>query len=230
LDADTPPQGVNFPRRITPSLHGLRVGVSYTPDGCEESFGSGGPGVASACGGSYGGFVPDANANQFAEVIEFGARYERTKLFDSFDLALSFGFAHSDIEAAAAGRDERQEWGIGIQLSHAAWTLGGAYRHDDQGFSAPNNDRTDYSLGLRYRPGPWGLAVNYSHIRHEDGGVTGVPGADTLDQVQLEAMYSLGPGIELQAGIIHYDFADSSNLPANENRGTFFILGTFITC
>lgn len=151
-------------------------------------------------------------------------------MFGLFDLALSAGFAHSDIEAAAAGRDERQEWGgFGAQVNYAAWSLGGAYRHDDQGFSVRNNDRTDYSIGLRYRPGPWGLAVNYSHIKHEDGGTTDAPGADTLDQFQLEGMYALGPGIELQAGIIRYDFADSTNLPANENRGTFFIFGTFIT-
>jgi len=203
---------------MTPRIGGFSFGVSYTPEACEEGTGAG------FCGGSYAGFALDNTANQFSEIKEAALRYDGK--FGDVTVMASAGIANGDNENRTAGfRGDRTDYGFGARLGYMGWTLGAAYRHDDLGLSGSNTDRQDYAVGITYATGPWGFGLNYAHIDHEEGAAGG---EDQLDQFQAEVTYALGPGVEVQLGLIHYSFEDNTGLPANENDGTFLVIGTYL--
>ncbi len=103
---------------------------------------------------------------------------------------------------------------------------GADYRADDQGTSAANTDRTDYSVGVTYAMGPWTIGAAYAHGEVEAG--FGL-GQDETDGYQVGAVYALGQGVTLTSGITHWNVDDNLNAVGIENTATVFVFGSILS-
>lgn len=200
---------------FTPRFAGFQLGLSYTPENCQE--------VGGTCGGTYSGFSADNNAGQQSEIVEIAANYSRS--FGAVDVNVYGGYANGDLEVAAVGAEDQKQWGIGGQVGFAGFTLGGSYKEDNLATSGSNTDRTDYAVGLSYATGPWTVGAAYAYGEVEAGAGLG---EDEVDGYQVGAQYALGPGITLTGGITYWDFQDNLNAPGAENQSTEFVIGTLI--
>ena len=199
---------------FTPRLSGFQLGLSYTPDSCEEG----------ACGGTYAGFQSDATAAQQSEIIEIGANYSRK--IGGVNIAWSGGYGRGDLEVAAAGSEDQTQWSLGMELGFGPLTFGAAYRNDDQGTSGSNTDRTDYGMGVTYAMGDWTFGAAFAHGEAEAGAGLG---QDETDGYQIGATYNMGPGIALTGGVTHWEVDDNLNAVAIENTGTALVFGTILS-
>ena len=203
---------------FTPRLAGFQLGASYTPEMCEERNPGSGVGT---CTGSYFGFPSEQDAGQQSEVVEVGVNY--VNKFGGVDVAVSGSWGEAELEVPAAGATDREEWSVGAQFGFAGFTLGGAYRDDNNGTNTANSDRIDYNLGLRYATGPWGVGIQYAHM--ENG--AGAAGDNEVDAFEVGGSYALGPGIVLNGGAQFWQH-DFANPATADNDATIFFIGTHI--
>ncbi len=206
---------------FTPRMAGFQLGVSYTPENCENNGGS--------CTGSYSGFHPDASTGQQSEVIEIGANY--TGKIGGANIGLSAGWGEGDVEGTsaanlAAGNEDREEWTLGARASWSGFTVGGRYYYDDNGTSAANTDQEAWVINLRYVTGPWGMGIQYASNEVEAG--VGA-GKDEAEAFEIGGSYDIGPGIKMVGGIQFHDLDDNANNQANENDATVVFVGTFLS-
>ncbi|MDE0727644.1 MAG: porin [Alphaproteobacteria bacterium] len=216
---------------FTPRMSGFQLGISYTPENCEERAASGN------CGGTFGGGQGDRTTPQqseISEIIEFGANYIRQ--VGTVDLGLYAGYGKSGPDAAtatdgagagaAAGAKDQEQWGLGVELSYRSFTFGADYRQDNRGTSAANADRTDYSMGVTCAMGNWTVAAGYAHGAVEAGAGLG---EDETDGYQVGLNYGLAPGITLTGGVTFWDVEANTDAAASENTATEFIIGTSLS-
>jgi len=200
---------------FTPRMSGFQLGLSYTPEDCQEAI--------APCGGTYAGFQSTNTAGQQSEIIEVGANYLRQ--FDGVNMALSGGYARGDLEVAAAGAEDQTQWNVGVELGFGPLTFGASYKNDNLGTSAPNTDRTDYGVGVTYVMGDWTFGAAFAHGEVEAGAGLG---QDETDGYQVGATYGMGPGIALTGGVTYWDVDDNLDAVGIENTGTTFIVGTVL--
>ncbi len=201
---------------FTPRLSGFQMGFSYTPENCEEAN--------APCAGTYSGMPLSNSAGQQSEIIEVGANYIRK--IGGVDMGLYAGIGRGDLELAAAGVEDQDQWGLGVELGVGGFTIGADYREDDQGTSGANTDRTDYSVGVTYALGSWTLGAAYAHGKVEAGAGLG---EDETDGYQAGVVYDVGPGIVVTGGITYWDVQDNLNAVGIENESTEFIIGTLLS-
>jgi predicted porin len=194
---------------IAPRIAGIKFGMSYTPDNTEEMGGA---------------LRSQVTAGQQSDLLELGVNYER--MLGKIKLALSFSYARGDLEIAAAGMDDQEQWGAGFSVSFSGFTVGGAYLEDDQGSSGSNTNRVAYHIGATYETGPWLVGVEYAHAEVEEGAGLG---KDETDGVQIGGAYTLGPGVVLTGGMTWWDAEDNLNVAASENESMELIIGTLIS-
>lgn len=209
-------------------------------------FASGGAQGASnirlGLGGHFKAFVVGGNQNdgpgldernhgvaQESETVEIGANY--LGQIGSVDLAMYAGMTVGNVEGTAAalagaGIEDQDQWGLGASLAYGGITFGADYRADDQGPSAANTDRADYSVGLSYAMGDWTIGAAYAR-----GGIEAGFGLvqDETDGYRAGAVYALGPGVTLTGGITHWDVDDNLNAPGIGNTATVFVFGTLLS-
>jgi hypothetical protein len=248
----------------TPRIAGFQFGVSYTPDNCEASNPPVSPAVVGGNGGAvnpvFGGLGAAAgagtlacagsvqnanNALQHSDIIDLSVNFVRT-LF-GVDIATNFFWTKGMLEGptgpgtaanaglgAGRGFTDRKEIGFGVNLSYMGFTLGGGWRRDNLGSINHNTDRTDYSVGLRYRTGPWQFGVDYGRAEQGQGiAPAGVQvaagtnaGSDTHERFAAGVDYTMGPGVRFYGGVMYFNLDDNFKNPANENDGVYVILGT----
>jgi hypothetical protein len=144
----------------TPSMGGLRLAVSFAPDGSRD------PGEL---------FGAD-EINEQGNIWDFAANYLAT--LGALDVGLSAGYVTGENVNPTFGRGDLQEWGAAAKLGFREWTFGAAYRNTNvagggpvvQGFIANvfDDERTKiWSFGLTYERGPWMLGANYVTAEEE---------------------------------------------------------------
>jgi outer membrane protein OmpU len=192
----------------TPRIHGIQLGVSYTPELVRN----------------YEGFATrqSGQRNQQSKIWELGVNY--AEQFGPFDLGLSAAFLKGVNEDAnqlfgfADLGDGVEEVGLGARLGWREWTLGGSFRRTNvQGGANIINDGSlnfdtfnvfrdldteIWDLGVKYETGPWSAGVNYVSANAE------LPFGEVQEGRALEIAGGLvvGPGIQVAAGYQHYDF------------------------
>jgi predicted porin len=200
-----------------PRLSGFQLGISYTPENCEEAIG--------LCTGTYAGMQSTIDVSQQSEVVEVAANYFGK--FSGVEVGLYAGIANANLErAAAANGDDQEQWGLGLELSYRGFYFGADYREDNQRTTGPNTDRTDYSFGLTYATGQWTYGAAYAYGEAEAGAGLGV---DETDGYQVGLSYTLGPGIVLTGGITYWDVQDNLNAVGVVNSATEFVVGTLLS-
>ncbi len=196
---------------FTPRVNGIQLGLSWQPDGA-----SGPPASPPAT-------LRDDDAGGQEDIFAVGVNFVQS--FDEADVAISGGYVHGNLETGGTGDEDRDQFTAGINLSFAGFTVGASYLQDDTGTTG-DNDLEGVDVGVTYGSGPWTVGVTYLHVEQERG--TGA-GEDELDAYLFSGTYNIGPGVNLWAGVKHYDFDDSVGAADSENSATFGIIGTSVS-
>jgi len=196
---------------FTPRFGGIQLGASYTPDGTKDPT------------AVFSGPPTDNDAGQQSEIIDIGANFVTS--LDEVDLNIGAGWTEGDLELAAAGADDAEQWAIGTSISYMSWTFGAALKNNNLATSAASTDRNDWNVGVKYTTGPWGAGVQYQESTVELGAGAG---EDTASRLELGGQYEVGPGIAFQLGVQYVDFESGGSVVADENSASAIYLGTSI--
>lgn len=228
---------------------GLMLGVSYTPDGCQD---------VSGCGS--GGFGSESNAGQISDIYTIGVNYLES--FGPVDLAVFGGYNRFSIEADNAGTAANgaatvfksnglNGYALGTTLTYnladgSSVQAGGAWKREEMGVTRSGDDKRNvYTAGLRYltngvKPGSFGLGVDYALSKADQGNIGGVEvaGEDEFTWYSLGATYQVAAGLLLFGGVGQYEFDDAFNAGAtpggvvaqadNDHKATFGVVGVRI--
>jgi predicted porin len=200
---------------FTPRLSGFQFGVSYSPERCEENNDKD-IGQGAGCGGSYSGAESEIDGVP-GEVIEFGVNYVGN--FDDVSIAVSGSWGTNDAEL---GKKDTDEWSVGTSIGIAGFTIGAGYRHEEDQGGVDGINRDDFTIGVRYATGPWGVGVQYTYAEEDVAGA----GDDEFDGVEVGGSYTLGPGVLLSGGIQYLDWSSDDN--AHENEAWIGFIGTHV--
>jgi len=184
---------------FTPSMNGLQLGFSYTPNPCRNAAG-------------YAGCVFTDFGRNYWEV---GGTYETA--INNLGIELSAGYGQGE---SGSGSEEPSELSLGANVSFGGFTLGGAWA--DRITSGDDTlNRTDWAAGATYENGPWGFNLNYAQMDSDRsafctscasmyyGPAAGVGfGIDNNRTFEDEAeswlagiTYKYGPGMQIGLGV-----------------------------
>lgn len=182
----------------TPVMSGLRLAVSFAPDGTRDP----------------GQLFGDDEFNEQANIWDIAASYSRA--MGAVDLGLSVGYVTGEnVNNTSPGfLGDVEEYGAALKLGYREWTFGAAYRNTNvagggpivQGFASNvlDDERTDiWSLGLTYERGPWMLGATYITASEE------IP-FSSVDQegdgLQFAAAYTFSEWLRMSGGYQHFEF------------------------
>lgn len=190
---------------LTPRIAGFQAGISYNPD---NTAGKGDQRYNFAN-------VPANVVGNAEDVFSGGINY--TGKFGDFGLRASVGYETASV--AGAGFDDPESVALGLSVSFAGFTVGGAYKDADNmntndGYTNGVDSKV-WGLGVSYAVGPWGLSalVNYNDNENQPKN----------KEYELAAMYQVGPGVQFRGGLQHGDTGS-----ANRDSTVVFV-GTFLS-
>ena len=188
---------------FTPRFSGFQFGVSYTPDGDEET-------------GTASPYSPIADEGAEDEGYSVGANY--TGKLGSVELNASLGY---DLITRTSS-DDTDEISTGFNVGIAGFTLGAGYKYTDNDSGTDDRERHDYNVGVSYGQGPWSVGIQYAGIDLDNA-------ADGhLDAFVVGGNYILGPGITAFGGVQYFSGEDA--LVGSEGEdATIFFVGTALT-
>jgi|GEM_PF-723371 len=194
---------------FTPSMNGLQLGFSYTPNPCKNTAG-------------YAGCVWEEYGRNFWEV---SGSWQGTYNNVSFEFSGGYGQGEGYFYY-----DDPAEWTLGANIGFGGFTIGGSYKDSNAmrysswgldpqplGSLGHDFDGTDWDVGVTYESGPWGFNLAYGRMEGDDRGACDfscgyADAADTyFDAVyyyEAEAeswiggvTYKYGPGMQIGAGV-----------------------------
>lgn len=190
---------------------GLQVGVSFSPDGCQDN--------AAPCNTG----MPLTNNGSAGKNYQVAANYLES--FGDVNVALYAGYISAKTEGVATNLNG---WQAGAQLSYnigggSTIAVGGGYKKEEVNATT---DRKAYVIGVQYltngaAPGSIGIGADYWKSKGE---ITN--GADDTGKLfQVGLSYQLATGIRLYTGVGTYEFEDGANAIADESKANFGLLG-----
>ena len=196
----------------TPNFGGLRLSVSYAPDGTRD------PGQL---------FGKD-EINEQGRIWDFAANYVTT--FGAVDLGFSTGYVTGDnVNKQGFLAGDLEDWGGAARLGYREWTLGGAFRRTNVAGAGPvvagfNYNVIDglytdvWSAGLTYETGPWMVGANYvyadeellfSSVNQQGSGL------------QFAGGYTFNENFKTTVGYQHFEFDGPGNQCFTDAGGGF---------
>jgi hypothetical protein len=183
---------------VTPDIHGLRLAVSYAPDGSRD----------------LGDLLGNDEPNEQGRIWDFAANY--LQAVGDIDVGLSVGHVTGkNVRNSSPGFfGDLDEWGASARLGYREWTVGAAWRKTNVFGGGPVNQSlfssnvfddlyTEvWSYGVTYETGPWMLGANYITSTQELGGTSEQDGLG----YQLSGAYTVNEYLRLSAGYQRYEF------------------------
>ncbi len=188
---------------VTPVFDGIRIAISYTPDGSRY------------LGDLFGTDEPNEQAN----IVDIAADFTGT--IGMLDVAMSIGYVMGDnVNNTNPGLyGDLEDFGAGIKLGFQEWTAGVNYRQTNVAGGGPaiqhpfqanvfEDEFTDvWSFGLMYETGPWAASANYITMTQE------LPffGKPTQDGsgLQFALGYTINEAFRITGGYQRYEFDTS---------------------
>lgn len=197
---------------FTPRLAGFQLGVTYSPNPCEDA------GCFATT--TTGGFLPKGGAGTVDAEYIAAVNYARD--FANVSVGASAGFSKVTERGSPLGTSDEEGYSaglnLGIGLGAGTATVGGSYLAYRDWLFIQNADYDAFDLGARYAVGPWTAGVSYIN------GDTNNTGGDlTTWALAIGAGYSLAPGLALAAGYEHYDRDAGAG---SSQKANTFLLGT----
>ena len=197
---------------FSPRFSGFQVGASLTPDSGVNSAG-----------------LVDSNADgDFNNMIGLAATYKGK--FNDVGVGLSVGYETAeDMNPNVGGLDNNdlEVLGVGGTISMAGFTFGAHMRdYGDSGFSAAQvaagaNAGDQWSVGLGYQAGPWGVSTWYLEGEVDQGGALA---KETVERLGFGAGYTVAPGWLLRADLEFLTQENRGGVATADNDGTAFLL------
>lgn len=187
---------------LSPIFSGFQIGASYSPD---------------TDAASENGIGFDNVAGAIGETYEIAARYEGQ--FNNVGVIAGAGYSYGDLEAAAAGSDDREVFNVGLDLDAGPFGIGAIYRNDNGALDgAGTDDEETIVVGVDYTNGPFKLGASY----YTQDNTFAVNNLDT-DRYSGGVTYTYGPGMTFRGsiGYIEHDLAAGGDVDA-----TYVTLGT----
>jgi len=213
---------------FTPTIAGFSLAASYSPTGDKGHRGGGANSVNNTPG-------------QVSNELSVAGSYDNK--FGDFTLSGYTGMSSGTREAPAAGsgsKDNPLIWAFGANVGWGPFTVGGAYEESlnarQPALGSPGHlDNHVFDVGVRYTIGPFGVALDWSRGQY-NGIVSSTSGGNspTLNIINLNGSYTLGPGIALEAAVDYetyraHNAATSTNALASDYSGLALMFGTNIT-
>ena len=216
---------------FTPRFFGFQVGVSYTPELCEEVT------TNPTCTGGVG-LPNNKNAGQQGDVWEIAANF--VQKFGDFNVGVYGAYNRGDLEAqtaaAPAGKDQVQ-WGLGANVGFYGFTVGAHYKADNQGIRNGNYD--SYGAGVSYAWDAFKVGVEYGFVSARDSNAAfGVIAKDEVWNLSAGVQWSgLGPGMNIWGGAMWFDQRNGNpelggclgTCKKDSSDGLLLVVGTTIT-
>ena len=192
---------------FTPSMNGLQIGASFTPNPCKNDTGY------SQCSTSTFG-------RNYAEI----SGTFRTDI-GNVELGFSAGYGVGDNGSSG---EEPTEWTVGAELQTAGLTIGGSYR-DGNTLGVSGLDSTSWDAGISYAMGPWEASLQYGEGNADIGSPFNINGNSWAGGVT----YMYGPGMQLGVGAQTLDggleFFDGHFKDGLDYAGTSFFIENVIS-
>ena len=202
------PDAVNDSAKIsyfTPRVSGFQLGLSYGPDGNQDSNG-----------------LPNRDAAN-TDYIMVGANFKQK--MGGMSVGISGGYG--TVTDAAAGGVEPEATSFGIKLGMGGVSAGVSYANfSDSG----EKDQEGINAGVAYSSGPMGVSIAYYHGEKDgnNGDAATLNNQAERDVIHLSAKYAMGPGVTLAGTLGHAvyssDDADLDN-SVNESASTYVVMG-----
>jgi outer membrane protein OmpU len=202
------PDAVNDSAKIsyfTPRVSGFQLGLSYGPDGNQDSNG-----------------LPNRDAAN-TDYIMVGANFKQK--MGGMSVGISGGYG--TVTDAAAGGVEPEATSFGIKLGMGGVSAGVSYANfSDHG----EKDQEGINAGVAYSSGPMGVSIAYFHGEKDgnNGDAATLNNQAERDVIHLSAKYAMGPGVTLAGTLGHAvyssDDADLDN-SVNESASTYVVMG-----
>jgi hypothetical protein len=169
---------------LTPSMNGVTLGFSFTPDFSSIGGGNTNKGASSVKGDDYG------------DGMAIAARYKTT--MDGISVQLGAGF---NTEGSDTGGEDKE-----VILAHAIFgiaglTVGGSYQTDNEG--STTSDTNKFDLGVSYKMGDITIGGGVGSQTTETDGAAD----DTDTFVSASFSYAVAPGVKAGAGL-HFEEHD----------------------
>lgn len=186
---------------VSPVFDGIRVAISYTPDGSrdlDDLFGA-------------------DEVNEQTDIIDVAASYAGT--LGEMDLALSIGYVMGNlVRPTSNSYDNLEDFGAAIKLGYREWSAGVAYRQTNVAGGGPvlqesfnanvfADDVTEvWSYGVMYETGPWAASVNYIAMTQDIGFST----FDVQEGsgLQFALGYTINENFRMTGGYQRYEFEE----------------------
>ena len=202
------PDAVNDSAKIsyfTPRVSGFQLGLSYGPDGNQDSNG-----------------LPNRDAAN-TDYIMVGANFKQK--MGGMSVGISGGYG--TVTDASAGGVEPEATSFGIKLGMGGVSAGVSYANfSDSG----EKDQEGINAGVAYSSGPMGVSIAYFHGEKDgnNGDAATLNNQAERDVIHLSAKYAMGPGVTLAGTLGHAvyssDDADLDN-SVNESASTYVVMG-----
>lgn len=183
---------------VTPVFDGIRLAISYTPDGSRY------------LGDLFGTDEPNEQGN----IIDVAANYAGT--IGDVDLGLSIGYVMGDnVNRTNTFYGDLEDFGAAIKLGYREWTAGVAYRNTNVAGGGPaiqhpfvanvfQDEYTDvWSFGLMYETGPWAASVNYITMTEE---LLFTSAEQRGNGLQFALGYTINESFRITGGYQRYEF------------------------
>lgn len=198
---------------FTPSFNGFKLGLSYSPGDYEN--------------GQYGGNGGDATdglqnngavAAEYVNTIgDFGIRLMGA--IESYTLERCSTNVTGGTTTAASQQCENNPTSeqLGAQITFGEFALGGGILTSEQiqqTTTGGGREREDWDLGINYWSGNYGLGamVGVAEVDQTDGST------DTLEIMEINGTYVLGPGIDIGMSIRQGEFNDATGAPSTSDN------------
>jgi len=159
---------------------GVQFGASYALD-------------ADVCGVDYcnGKTIAGVIQPEIEDVFEIGLALDRT-FQNGLSVELTGTYANGSETSGAAGLDDLESFGTGLEFGYGDWTLGGSYLQSNNGLL--DGDYTAYDAGLTWKPGALGFTLGYGHAEDDNVGLKSDQG--TFGITYDFNKFTLGTGVQ----------------------------------
>ncbi len=180
----------------TPRFSGVQAGASYVPESAEDAD------------------APPNNANGVRDDA-FGVAANYHQDFNDVSFDASAGYMHYGDDKAAAG-SAPENYGFGVSLGYAGFTLSGTYNRLKDSSSG---NLENVGLGLVYEAGSFASSLGY--IQGDDKSSSA-----KSDAFELGASYALSPGV---AAVFSFYYVDQTTSVGSNLEGTAGVGGLALT-
>jgi outer membrane protein OmpU len=171
---------------MSPSMNGLKIGVSYAPD------------TTTGGGMQGGGITKNAKtAGDYGSAYAVGAQYKGD--LGGLGVSAMLGYQHLGLDSVATAGQEDREVIIGaLSASMGGVKVGMSYKTDDKGNA--DIEQNVYAVGVSYTAGALTIGAGGGTSTTETSGVD-----SDSNNAAASLSYKIGPGVVVGGGIQYQD-------------------------